>query len=71
MVFDKPVKLNIRYTGIDLSNINPDSVDFIFQNYDGSTEQIEYTYLIVEPNEGRLELKRAKLHHFSRYGWIR
>ena len=71
IVFKKAVKLNIRYTGIDLSDTDTDSVDFVFQNEDGSTEQIDYKALYVEPAEGKLELKEAKLHHFSRYGWIR
>ena len=70
-VFDKPVKFSMKYKGIDLSTVNPDSVDFIFQDYDGSTEQINYKNLIVKPDKGELELKNAELHHFSRYGWIR
>lgn len=71
MDFNKPVKFSVTYTGIDLSGVDSNLVDFTFQNYDGSTEQIEYREIRVNVEEGVLELERAKLHHFSRYGWIR
>ena len=71
MVFNKYLRLFMIYTGVDLSGIDPNSVDFVFQDYDGSTEQMEYQDLKVNVEEGKLDLERAKIHHFSRYGWIR
>jgi len=70
IVFEIPAIFDAKYTGIDLSGINPNSGDFIFQNYDGSTEQINYQEIIVKPVEGQLEVKKAKLNHFSRYGFV-
>ncbi len=71
IVFNTPVNLDLIYRGIDLEGIIPNSVDFIFQNFDGSTEQLTYASIVVDPDEGYLALDDAKLHHFSRYGWTR
>ena len=70
IVFNAPVEFNVTYTGIDLSGINPNAVDYLFQNYDGSTEQIDYQQIIVNIAEGKLELIKADLLHFSRYGFV-
>jgi hypothetical protein len=71
MVFNIPAGFNLKYTGLDLSGIDPHLVDFIFQNYDGKTEQINYDEIIVDVDMGVLRLVKGRLNHFSRYGWIR
>ncbi|MHA2101286.1 MAG: hypothetical protein ACW99A_21705, partial [Candidatus Kariarchaeaceae archaeon] len=71
MVFNIPAGFNLRYAGLDLSDIDPDSVDFIFQNYDGTTEQINYEEIIVKVDVGVLSVVKGRLNHFSRYGWVR
>ena len=71
MVFDIPAQLNLVYTGINLSEVNTNSIDFIFQNDDGLTEQVNYDAIKVLPEVGYLELINASLEHFSRYGWTR
>jgi len=70
IVFNEPADFDATYTGIDLSGINPNSVDFIFQNYDGSPEQITYDEITTMISEGKLELIKAKIPHFSRYGFV-
>ena len=70
MVFDNPVDYTIEYRGIDLSSIDPHSVDFIFQNYGGPIEKIYYTELRVDVGSGELDLNKAHLYHFSRYGFV-
>ena len=71
LVFDNPVLLSVKYKNIDVSEI-PDDIDFIFQDYDGSIEQINYDRLHVGRGPSKyLDLKLAELHHFSRYGWLR
>ena len=71
MVFNIPAGFNVKYTGLDLSDIDPHLVDFMFQNYDGTTEQINYDEIIVKVDVGVLRLVKGRLNHFSRYGWIR
>jgi len=71
MVFNIPAGFNLRYAGLDLSDIDPNSVDFIFQNYDGTTEQFNYEDIIVKVDEGVIRLLKGRLNHFSRYGWVR
>ena len=70
IIFNETLEFNIKYTGIDLSGIDPDSIDFVFQNYDGSTEQINYYDLKINISDGKLELKKADINHFSRYGFV-
>ena len=70
IVFSDSADFDVTYTGIDLSGINPNSVDFIFQNYDGSPEQINYDEITAMISEGKLELIKAKIPHFSRYGFV-
>jgi hypothetical protein len=70
MVFKRPVHLDVMYSGIDLSGINPNSVDFIFQNYDGTTEQVEFDSIEMDESTGTIELDDAELTHFSRYGFV-
>ena len=70
LVFDIPVEFNIKYRGIDLSGIDPNTIDFIYQHYGGSIEQVDYDEIAINFSEGLLELKKAALYHFSRYGFV-
>ena len=70
MVFNKPVELVTLYTGLDLSGHNPDSVDFIFQNFDGTTENLDYEYVIMNISTGTIAAEDVQLPHFSRYGFV-
>ena len=68
--FTQPVELDLKYTGINVSSIDPDSTDFIFQNYNGSTEQVNYDRIKVNTGRKELHLEKAELNHFSRYGFV-
>lgn len=70
IVFNDPVEFEIEYTGIDLSGLNPNSVDIIFQNYDGTIEYVEYDEIIMNVSTGTIEVDDAELTHFSRYGFV-
>ena len=70
IVFNEPAEFDLKYTGIDVSDINPDSIDFIFQNYNGSTEQINYRKIKVNSLRKEIHLEKAELNHFSRYGFV-
>jgi hypothetical protein len=71
MVFNIPALLNLKYDGINLSDININSIDFVYQNDDGLIEQVNYKSIMVLPEQGYLGLIDASLDHFSRYGWTR
>ena len=71
MVFNIPALLNLKYNGINLSDINTNSINFVYQNDDGLVEQVIYDAIKVLPEVGYLELMNASLEHFSRYGWTR
>ena len=71
MVFNIPARLNLKYNGLNLTDVNTNSIDFIYQNDDGLIEQVNYEAIKVFPQEGHLELINASLEHFSRYGWTR
>lgn len=66
--FDKPASLNLIYSWMDLSGI--DENKFVFDYLDGE-ERMEYKSTSYDIVEGFIEVKRAELHHFSRYGWTR
>ncbi len=70
MQFDKDVKLNLVITGLDLSNVDPNTLDFVFINEDGSVENVVYDNIIVNVSTGTIEVDNAKLTHFSRYGFV-
>lgn len=73
LVFSIPVQFDIIYEGVNLFGSNPNNIDFIFQNNDGTIEQVNYTKIVVyEEQEGYyLRLMEGMLNHFSRYGWSR
>lgn len=72
MEFDTPVFLNVKMTGLDLSDItDPSTVKFVYFAPDGSIEPIAYENMVVDLQAGVLEVENAKLEHFSRYGWAK
>ena len=71
MNFNVPAILDLEYRGIDLTGINPDSIDFVYHNPNGNFDSAEYDEIRVNVEDGRLELKDAKIPHFSRYGYSR
>ena len=71
MNFNVPAILDLDYRGIDLTGINPDSIDFVYHNPNGNFDSAEYDEIRVNVEDGRLELKDAKIPHFSRYGYSR
>ena len=67
--FDIPVEFSMYFYGLDLSEYVGYDLDF---NYlDGEEEELEYYHKDVDFNNGNLVVWGAKLHHFSRYGWVR
>ncbi len=71
MQFDSPVLLSVRMEGLDLSDVSPEQIQFLYFADDGSTEPVVYDQLIVDVQNGILEVQNAQLNHFSRYGFAK
>ncbi len=73
MQFDKTLTLNLKFEGLDLEGIgfDDDELEFIYVGEDGTMETIETDKNEIDIDEGKLSVKKAKLYHFSRYGWSR
>jgi hypothetical protein len=69
MTFDTPVFLNATMTGVNLDEIDPLDIDFVYFAPDGSTEPVQYDSMVVDVENGVLSVTNAQLNHFSRYGW--
>ena len=74
MKFYRSVRLDLIYTGIDLEAlgfVTTGNVDFAYFANDGSVELIENDLSHVDIKKNQIKVRNSKLHHFSRYGWIR
>ena len=69
--FKKPLILNMKFSGLDLRNINKDEIAFYYMGENGELEKVNCEKLVVRKKKGILKVVGAELHHFSRYGWTR
>jgi len=69
-VFNIPLKYNVTFTGVDLSGINPATVQFAYIAADGSVQYAVNDGIIVNLATGKLGVINARIPHFSRYGFI-
>lgn len=67
--FDIPVILDLRFSGVDLSDLGND--ELIFDYLDGEKENLEIDRINIDQTRGLLVIQGAKIPHFSRYGWSR
>jgi len=70
MQFYDDVELDLVITGLDLSGIDPNTVDFVYVNDDGTIEHVEYDDIDIDVSTGTIEVDDAELTHFSRYGFV-
>ena len=67
-IFNPPAIIDITASGVDLSGVDPASVNIYYDNQEtGQWEVMESDQIVVNQNEGRIEIVGAKLPHFSRY----
>ena len=66
----KPVIYNLTIQGIDLSNVDPSKVTFVYMAPDGKYYKAKYQSIYVEKQSGKLQIINAQLPHFSRWGFI-
>lgn len=69
-VFDKPLEYTLLLQGLDLTGVNPASVKFVYQAADGSIHECESDGVDVDLSKGKLKVNKAKIPHFSRYGFV-
>jgi hypothetical protein len=70
MSFNAPVLCGLRFYGLDLSGIDPETVKFVYIRPDGTIEDVEYDSISINVSSGYLYVKNAQLNHFSRYGFV-
>ena len=70
MIFKNFPSFSITYYGLDLSNINPEDIEFKYIANDGSIEDVKYDSFTVNIELGMLSVRNAKLPHFSRFGFL-
>lgn len=70
MQFNASVKYTLRYLGVDLSNVNPATLDFVYIASDGSYHPCEYDSIEMDVATGLIIVRYAELDHFSRYGFV-
>ncbi|MHB8578418.1 MAG: hypothetical protein ACYDA4_00945 [Ignavibacteriaceae bacterium] len=71
MVFNIPLSLTLKITGLDLQGVDPNSLNFYYLAPDGSTQLVQSDSIIVDVQSGTLEVINARLPHFSRYTWAK
>lgn len=72
MEFDKDLTFDLKIENIDLSDIeDPSQIEFAYVDDSQSIEIAPYEDLVVDIQNNTLEVKNAKIGHFSRYGFVR
>lgn len=70
MQFNLPVDYTLTITGLDLTGVNPNTLDFVYIDANGNMYAVQKDYVYMDSNTGLLKVKNAKLNHFSRYGFV-
>ncbi len=68
--FNRTVVYNVKYSGLNLTGINPATVKFAFISNDGSVQYAICDRINVDVTNGTLEAVNAVIPHFSRYGFV-
>ncbi|MBZ0199191.1 MAG: hypothetical protein K8H86_04935, partial [Ignavibacteriaceae bacterium] len=72
MVFDRDLKFDLKIKGFDLSDVtSPDEVVFGFLDENNNIVPCVYDELKIKVNENSIEVKNARIGHFSRYGFAK
>ena len=68
--FNRAVEYDLRIEGLDLSNVNPKTLDFVYVDSNGNMYAVDYDNVTMDASTGMLKVKNAELNHFSRYGFV-
>ena len=67
--YNHPI-LNAKYEGVNLTGIDPATIEFVYLAEDGTVERMTYDALNIDVINGTLEVINAVIPHFSRYGYV-
>ena len=70
MQFQAVVEYTYKITGVDLTGVNPNTLDFVYIDANGNMYSVEYDSVEMDQNTGMLKVVNAVLPHFSRYGFV-
>jgi hypothetical protein len=70
MEFDKKLKFTLEYKGIDLTAVNEDDVMFSYIDVDGTLVETKNSDIDIDFHRKKIKVSKAKLTHFSRYGFV-
>jgi hypothetical protein len=70
MQFQAEVEYSYKITGVDLSGINPATLDFVYIDANGNMYSVVYESVSMDAATGMLEVVDAEIPHFSRYGFV-
>ncbi len=71
MTFSEPVILNFKISGLDLTGINPDDVEFYYVDQSGNLAPTVNDGVTFDAATGTLNVINAQLPHFSRWAYAR
>jgi hypothetical protein len=71
MIFNKPLSLNLKFTGLNLDGVNPKDINFYYMDTNGNLVPAANDGVIVDVQTGTLEVINAQIPHFSRYGFAK
>jgi hypothetical protein len=70
-IFNKTLVLTLEYSGVNLRNLNPATIDFYYIDNTGQFQKAEYSSITVDTENGILKVTDARINHFSRWGWAK
>ncbi len=70
MQFQALVEYSYKITGIDVSGINPNTLEFVYIDANGNMYPVNYESVDMDEATGMLEVVDAEIPHFSRYGFV-
>ncbi len=73
MTFDKPLYMNLIFTGLNLSTLDltENNVEFGYIRTDGTVDPCINDGITLNPLHGAVGVVRAQINHFSRYAFTR
>ncbi|MCL5027849.1 MAG: hypothetical protein M1480_02385 [Bacteroidetes bacterium] len=71
MIFNRPLNLDLKFTGLDLSSLDltKGNVEFYYVDDEGNFTPVANSGIFVNASTGTLGVINAKINHFSRYAF--
>ncbi len=69
--FDKSLLLDLKYDGLNLDGVDISTIQFAYLSSDGIYVLVPNDGIQVDVKEGKIEVRGARIDHFSRFGFVR